>query len=83
MSLLMLTSVISFFLSILLAIAVYATRRKHFAYASHGFFILSFILVSVMSIQKRDYALSILFAAFAITWLYKLSTGEIVSNSLL
>ena len=80
---LMLVSVIIFCLSLLLLVAVRITRRKYFAYASHGFFILSFLLVSVMSMQKHDYAFSFLFGAFAIAWCYKLATGKIVTNPLL
>ncbi|WP_158943026.1 hypothetical protein [Granulicella sp. S190] len=80
---LILTSVISFFLSVLLLVAVYTTRRKYFAYASHAFMILSYFLVSVMNIQRHNYALSIVFAALEIVWLYKLSVGEIVAKSLL
>jgi hypothetical protein len=80
---LILASAISLFLSILLLFAVYTTRRKYFAYASHAFMILSFFLVSVMNIQRHDYALSIVFAALGIIWLYKLSVGEIVAKSLL
>jgi hypothetical protein len=80
---LILASIISFSLTILLLIAVRVTRRKYFAYASHAFMILSYFLISVMNLQRHDYALSILFAALGIIWLYKLSAGEIVAKSLI
>ncbi len=83
MKLLMWASETSLCLSLLSLVIVFFTRKRSIAYAGQGFFIFSAISVALLAWRHHLYLVAALFAAFAILWLYKLSTGKIVGHSLL
>jgi len=83
MRLLMGFTAISLCLSILLLVAVPLTRRRYFAYASQGLFIVAWILAAIFASLNHTYWFAIIAAIWATIWLYKLLAGKIVSKTLL
>jgi hypothetical protein len=75
--------VASLCISILLMFAVAITRKKYVAYISQLFFVMSFVFAAIFAWQKQTYWCAALFVILAISWLYKLSKGGIISDSLL